>query len=104
MVSKCSNPSCAQAFLHLTEGRLFRLEPDSTHIAHSDSVLDQPRKLEYFWLCGNCSQLMTLRLDEEGNVIIEATAPHAPGSSQNVAIISRHHGMLLRTVGVGRTP
>ncbi len=104
MVSKCCNPSCPQLFLHLTEGRLFRLEPDLALDAHSDPVSDRSGKVEYFWLCGNCSHSMTLRLNEEGNVTVEATAPTTPGSSKNVAIISRHHGMLLRTVGVGRTP
>jgi hypothetical protein len=51
MLSNCSGPSCVAHFLHLGDGKLFRL------INVSD-----PGRLEYFWLCNHCSATMTLRL------------------------------------------
>ena len=63
MLAKCSNPLCSAKFLHLKEGRLFRLESDpALHSSESD-------RLEYFWLCPRCSPTMALRLSEDGTVV-----------------------------------
>jgi len=54
MLAKCTNPSCSAAFLHLDEGRLFRLESDWP-VGSSNA-----KATEYFWLCGPCSAGLTL--------------------------------------------
>jgi hypothetical protein len=62
MLAKCANPSCSASFLHLADGRLFRLETDP---AFSSS---KARETEYFWLCEPCSAGTTLRLLQDGTV------------------------------------
>ncbi len=61
MLAKCANPSCSAPFRYLEEGRLFRLEGDPLKSRGAE-------KREYFWLCGACSESMTLRLDESSGV------------------------------------
>jgi len=55
MLSKCSNASCCVPFRHLKGGRLFLLERD-----RADGPCKSER-IEYFWLCHDCSSTMTLR-------------------------------------------
>ncbi len=102
MVAKCANPSCSHSFLYLTEGRLFRLEPESASIAHDSPAGDGPQKVEYFWLRADCSDSMTLRLGPDGKVTAQPLAQTNRDNPRDLAIISRHRGMLLRSVGVGR--
>jgi hypothetical protein len=68
MLTKCANGSCFASFLHLAEGRLFRLETDGP-IRSSN-----PRETEYFWLCDHCSASMTLRLTQEGGIMATGLA------------------------------
>jgi hypothetical protein len=64
MLSKCANPRCPASFLYLHEGKLFLLD------AGLDADTDDPavaapqksaRRLEFFWLCTDCAQKLTLR-------------------------------------------
>ncbi|HMC31200.1 MAG TPA: hypothetical protein VKL99_10230 [Candidatus Angelobacter sp.] len=48
MISKCANPQCSKLLMRLDGGRFFGF-PTS------------PKRIEHFWLCGNCSKLFTLR-------------------------------------------
>src|SRR5208283_3052639 len=92
MVAKCSNLSCSASFLHLKDGRLFRLE--------SDPGFHSPRPVEYFWLCQSCASKMTLRLTEDGKVTT-APIPESMGDvPDGVELISadRKTGLLLRSV------
>ena len=93
MVAKCANSTCGTAFRYLREGRLFRLEPDPAF----DSGAEFDHSIEYFWLCEACSDSMTLRLDAQGRIFTEDAAP-AAGHAGDFAIISRHGGLLLRSV------
>jgi hypothetical protein len=65
MLAKCTNPSCSASFLHLAEGKLFRLDTGPT-VDSSDA-----RVTEYFWLCEPCSGKMTLHLAQDGRVNLE---------------------------------
>jgi hypothetical protein len=93
VVAKCANSTCGTAFRYLREGRLFRLEPDPAF----DSGAEFDHSIEYFWLCQACSDSMTLRLDAQGRIFTEGAAP-AAGHAGDFAIISRHGGLLLRSV------
>jgi len=62
MLDKCKNSSCTASFLHLADGRLFRLETETRYPSPN------PREAEYFWLCGPCAAVMTLHLLEDGTV------------------------------------
>lgn len=75
MVTKCANPSCENPFRYLRKGKLFLLEkPPITLI----SVLSPPEaefrqsapRGEYFWLCDECAQNMTVTSDGHGGVLI----------------------------------
>ena len=63
MLAKCANSSCSASFIHLAEGRLFRLDTGQT----TDS--SDARATEYFWLCQPCSEKMMLRLAQDGTVV-----------------------------------
>ena len=94
MVAKCSNPACSASFLYLQDGGLFRLESDSA-LGSSKSI-----RVEYFWLCQNCSPTMTLHLREDGTVAIFLVPKQIRGVPHGVAPTSagRGKGLLLRSV------
>ena len=62
MLSKCANPSCSTQLIYLREGKIFvmehavkpKLRPQGPVLAKSAS------RLEHFWLCGPCSENLTL--------------------------------------------
>jgi hypothetical protein len=51
MVSHCANPDCRQELRYLREGKIYQfvLSPKIGS-----------KRLEHFWLCGECSKNMTL--------------------------------------------
>jgi len=93
MLAKCANGSCPAPFLHLAEGRLFRLETDAL-VRSSNS-----RETEYFWLCDHCSAGMTLRLTQDGRIMATGLAD-ALCNGPYVALnsVDREHGAFLRSV------
>jgi hypothetical protein len=104
MLAKCFNPLCSVSLRHLREGRLFRLEADSTRASPTQfGSRGAPIGTEYFWLCGRCSKAMRLRLSHDGQIVTDvlpADAQH--NEDEDVAIISRHQGKLLRSVSLIR--
>jgi hypothetical protein len=69
MVSKCANPNCSTPFQYFREGKLFQVEIDGAGEIRptGPQLVSSSRKtprLEYFWLCGRCSNSMTLRLEQ----------------------------------------
>jgi len=93
MLAKCANPSCSASFLHLADGRLFRLE------AHSPVGSANAKATEYFWLCGPCSEGMSLHLAQDGKVLptgLREALPNGP----KLALISlnQRNGIFLRSV------
>ena len=79
MLSKCANPECATPFHYLREGRLFQIDAgaDSTG-PQLVSVKRPAQKIEYFWLCGRCAEIMTLALHRKYGVV----AVPLPGRTQ----------------------
>ena len=97
MLAKCTNPSCSSSFLHLAEGRLFRLDTGQT----TDS--SDARVTEYFWLCEPCSGKMMLRLAQDGTVVatgLRQAFLEAILNSPEIALYSlnREHGRFLSSV------
>ncbi len=93
MLAKCTNPSCSASFLHLAEGRLFRLESD-WRVGSSNA-----KATEYFWLCAPCSVGLTLNLAQEGRVMPTGLRKGLLNGPE-VALISanRENGLFLRSV------
>jgi hypothetical protein len=97
MVEKCTNPVCSASFLHLAEGKLFRLDTGQT-VDSSDA-----KATEYFWLCEPCSERLTLRLGQDGRVMateLRQAFLEAVLDGPEIAVISanRENGALLRPV------
>ena len=93
MLSKCANPLCSASFLHLANGRLFRLETEPPFPSSN------ARETEYFWLCEPCSAGMTLRLVRDGAVAAIGLADTLC-SGPHVALnaVDRENGAFLRSV------
>jgi hypothetical protein len=77
MLSKCANPACATTFQYLRGGRLFKFElelfeRESPSLVGSNSPGDKKpaRRVEHFWLCGDCARYVTLSLERERKVVV----------------------------------
>jgi hypothetical protein len=72
MLSKCANSACGAKFRYLHEGRVFAVEHRSSAYAQtsdSRSEFEQIRRdFRCFWLCPDCSQLMTVQASGAGGV------------------------------------
>ncbi len=65
MLSKCANPLCYASFRYLHEGKLFQMAMTVDTIHHANSDTDEGmdktvRRIEFFWLCEECAQEMTV--------------------------------------------
>jgi hypothetical protein len=90
MLSKCANPSCSTPLIYLREGKLFAMQPtgmpklSQPRLAQQGPILAKPaNRLEHFWLCGPCSERLTLVYDVESGVRVtakEAGPPRAVAS------------------------
>jgi len=68
MMSKCANPACSQPFRYLRDGKLFEIE--TTGSDTSTAGERKPiRRVEFFWLCGQCCTELTLVHDKTQGVI-----------------------------------
>jgi hypothetical protein len=69
MLSKCANPACSQSFRYLRDGKLFEID---THLGVNSSAAGErkpSRRVEFFWLCGQCSTELTVVNDKDQGVI-----------------------------------
>lgn len=63
MVNCCANANCGKPLLYLREGRIFLFEV-ATGLRDSNGIPE--RRLEHFWLCGACSENLSLTQDAAG--------------------------------------
>ena len=63
MISHCLNPACRVAFSHARAGRIVSVD---RHLIRSQTR-DRKRGVEQFWLCGTCSQVLKVVV-ENGSV------------------------------------
>lgn len=73
MLSKCANPACFIPFRRLREGKLFRVETESTETGstpHARRRSRSARRVEHYWLCEQCAPYLTLSPDSRGIAII----------------------------------
>lgn len=70
MLSKCANPACSTPLVYLREGKIFMMDGSVVH--RSGSYGPVPVKasgrVEHFWLCGSCSERLTLICNSEGGI------------------------------------
>jgi hypothetical protein len=85
VVSKCANPECVATFRYFHQGKLFRLETeagfDRRRALGNDAETKKPlRRIEFYWLCENCSQNMTVVFEKGVGVLARPNAfPKAAG-------------------------
>jgi len=77
MVSKCANPGCSERFLRLHQGKLFHW--DGVNACEgltrgAGPATRKARKVEFFWLCGECARDMTVVFSTEIGVTTKALA------------------------------
>lgn len=75
MLSKCANPGCSAKFHYFHVGRLFRWETESRTLQAQEFGTDPTakksvRRVEFFWLCPECSVKMTLTFQHGTGVIV----------------------------------
>ena len=79
MVNHCANPECCKPLHYLREGRIFVFDvPDPLAPVKNGKEV---RRMEHFWLCGDCSEAYTLEKNGEKIVSISAKPMrhhHAP--------------------------
>ncbi|HMF91321.1 MAG TPA: hypothetical protein VKL40_11815 [Candidatus Angelobacter sp.] len=63
MLSKCANPSCSTPFVYLRDGKLFVRKPMADSPGTRGPAAKEGPGLEYFWLCGPCSEDFTVAYD-----------------------------------------
>jgi hypothetical protein len=75
MLSKCANPDCNAKLHYLREGKIFKVESQSRA---GDPTTGKPeRKVEYYWLCGDCCQRLTVAYGQsEGVKVMTKPAEH----------------------------
>ena len=62
MIAKCANSLCSASFHYLREGKVFRMEfsPEGQPLQPKLAGSKPAGKVEHFWLCGACSNTLTL--------------------------------------------
>jgi len=69
MLSKCANPKCATELRYLRSGKVFKMETAS-ETPFVVSGRKPGRRVEHFWLCGECAEHLTLNSkDDEIQVV-----------------------------------
>lgn len=75
MVSKCANPECSASFRYFHKGKLFKVEtaggPDRRRAMGKDDEHEKLlRRLEFYWLCEDCAESMTLVFDKDSGITV----------------------------------
>jgi hypothetical protein len=97
VLSTCANPACCESFRYLRGGKLFRLQAE---VKGSSSEINNP---EYFWLCVRCAETMSLRLGEDGQVIVvDASDSHSAPAGADFIPLGRRQGLLLGSLQILR--
>jgi hypothetical protein len=81
MLHKCANPACSQPFRRLSQGKLFQVETaflDPSEKPRAGRMSKPPRQVEHFWLCDDCSSILTLTF-ERGRGMVTVPLPEVAG-------------------------
>jgi hypothetical protein len=90
MLSKCLNPRCSAKFQYMDQGRLFRIDFSDAARKNSSAVWQKKEAvrsttypIEHFWLCDECSQALTVVLDQgEVRLTSSTLPPRGPSAVQ----------------------
>ena len=73
MLTKCANPTCREEFRSLRWGRLFVTDPATARTSGDVAAPRKGGRLEYFWLCDNCTKTMKVIVDNDHHVVVTST-------------------------------
>ncbi len=79
MLHKCANPDCSHPFRRLSEGKLFLVE--SRPKVEPEAKRWASRRIEHYWLCGECAPLLTLCY-QQGRGIVAVPLPELRKTSE----------------------
>jgi hypothetical protein len=68
MIATCANPACNVPFRYFRSGKIFML--DANDVGPKSRTDPPKRRIEYFWLCGECAPAMLLMRTTDGAVTI----------------------------------
>ena len=75
MLSQCANPLCSKPLHYLRDGKVYRVEIKEEPVLGNtpfliSSASKTPKRLQHYWLCGECTKSMTLRFDDHGHITV----------------------------------
>jgi hypothetical protein len=74
MLSKCANPVCTTPFHYLRDGKLFQIDTSvGSPQGAGPELVTEPKhshRIEFFWLCAECSSTMTLAFQRGKGVVM----------------------------------
>ena len=86
MIATCANPACNIPFHYFRSGQIFMVEANDNHVDPRSRTDHPKRRIEYFWLCGECATTMRLMRTTEGAVIIcPVPRPSDPAVDRRIA-------------------
>jgi hypothetical protein len=84
VIAMCANPACNIPFHYFRSGQIFMVDADDVD---PRSRTDHPkRRIEHFWLCGECAPTTHLMRTSDGAVTIcQAPRPSDPAVALRIA-------------------
>jgi hypothetical protein len=96
LLHKCANPACPSPFRKLSQGKLFLVETEPSEgvgIRRASRRVRPSHRIEYYWLCDQCSFVLTLSY-EKGRGVVTVPRPQVakkiPVSAVQGGEMSRH--------------
>jgi len=85
VLQKCANPACGKPFRKLKAGRLFAVETGTILKGGRAAKAGwSGRRIEHFWLCGECAATLTLTF-VRGRGVVAVPLPKTERSSQDLS-------------------
>jgi len=97
VITKCANPGCNVTFRYLRGGKLFLLDLPCPSCKGGTNGAASQRRLEYFWLCEQCSAKMNVVINENGEAAIAGTGRRPETSFLSGAAVRNDFGGLKLT-------
>jgi hypothetical protein len=71
MVGRCANPGCSATFERLSAGKLFQFDMRlAASSALTCDICGHPQHVRHYWLCEQCSKIMTIRFLTDGTAVV----------------------------------
>jgi hypothetical protein len=81
MMNHCSNPNCGKPLHYLREGRIYVFDVEDPQSSVSSDGRYPHHHLEHFWLCGRCSETLSLERAGDAGIRLMPKAAKEHGTS-----------------------